>query len=156
MTIRSGSIVDLDGPVAGPVLGIDGIVLDRRVQPEAESVLGAVVEGALHRGAGRAGPRPAAAAACGACGAGRGAFPLPRPRRPRLGFRFGLGFLLVRLLVLVGLLLFFLGSSSSSSPGWPRSRPRSRREARPRRVSSSGASSWRRRNSRSSEAGMSS
>ena len=39
---------DLDGPMAGPVLGVDRVVLDRRVEPQAVALL-AVVEGALER-----------------------------------------------------------------------------------------------------------
>ena len=111
---------DLDLPVAGPVLGVDGVVLDRGVEPETEALLGAVVEGGLDRGAARA-PRP------------------PRPRRrlrrrrrrrarrrpvravalgrppPRLRL---LGLLLVLLffvfLLLLFLLLFLLASSVAS------------------------------------------
>src|SRR6185437_3602060 len=52
---------DLDRPVTGPVLGVDRVVLDRRVQPEAEALL-AVVEGALERRRARA-RAPAATAA---------------------------------------------------------------------------------------------
>ena len=43
---------DLDGAVARPVLGVDGIVLDGGVQPQAVALL-AVVEGALERTRGR-------------------------------------------------------------------------------------------------------
>src|SRR5215204_4015297 len=39
---------DLDGPVAGPVLGVDGVVLDGGVEPQAVALL-AVVERALER-----------------------------------------------------------------------------------------------------------
>src|SRR5215204_6809019 len=39
---------DLDGPVAGPVLGVDGVVLDGGVEPQAVAFL-AVVERALER-----------------------------------------------------------------------------------------------------------
>src|SRR4051794_32287377 len=39
---------DLDRPVAGPVLGVDGIVLHRGVEPQPVALL-AVVEGALER-----------------------------------------------------------------------------------------------------------
>ena len=56
--------VGLDGhrdrPVAGPVLGVDGVLLDRGVEPEPVALL-AVVEGALERL--RAAPAAAAAAA---------------------------------------------------------------------------------------------
>src|SRR4051794_9545764 len=43
---------DLDRPVAGPVLGVDGIVLHRGIEPQPVALL-AVVEGALERAARR-------------------------------------------------------------------------------------------------------
>src|SRR5215216_7593012 len=42
---------DLDGPVAGPVLGVDGVVLDGGIEPQAVALL-AVVERALERAGG--------------------------------------------------------------------------------------------------------
>src|ERR1700733_13364176 len=39
---------DLDGAVAGPVLCVDRVVLDRRVEPQAVALL-AVIEGSLER-----------------------------------------------------------------------------------------------------------
>ena len=48
MTIRSASTVTRDGTVAGPVLGVDGVVLDGGVEPQAVALV-AVVEGALER-----------------------------------------------------------------------------------------------------------
>src|SRR6478736_9125916 len=39
---------DGDGAMARPVLGVEGVVLDRRIEPEPVAVL-AVVEGALER-----------------------------------------------------------------------------------------------------------
>src|SRR3954451_23778829 len=59
---------DLDWPVAGPVLGVDRIVLDGGVEPQAVALL-AVVERALQR-TGRCGPaaRAPAAPARGALG----------------------------------------------------------------------------------------
>ena len=56
--MRSASTVTVDRPVAGPVLGVDGVVLDGGVEPQPVALL-AVVEGALERpragrGAGRA------------------------------------------------------------------------------------------------------
>ena len=82
----------LERALAGPVLGVDGVVLDRGVEPEAVAVLLAVVEGRLELLA-----LPAAAAAAGRR-AGGGA------RRPR------------RLVVVAGVLVgrALLGSSSSS------------------------------------------
>src|SRR5579884_1764683 len=60
---------DLYGAVAGPVLGVDGVVLDGGVEPQAVALL-AMVEGALER-RGVAGAGAAAAAAAGApAGAG--------------------------------------------------------------------------------------
>ena len=54
------------------MLGVDGIVLDRRIEPEPEAVVGAVVEGGLHGLPGAppsAAPAPAApATAPGALG----------------------------------------------------------------------------------------
>src|SRR4051812_33207398 len=52
----------LDGPVPGPVLGVDGVVGDGGVEPQPVALL-AVVEGAFERGRRRAAPGPAAASA---------------------------------------------------------------------------------------------
>ena len=76
ITIWSSSIVTSTGRWPGPVLGVDGVVLDRGVEPQAVALL-AVVEGALER--------PGALAACGRGG-----------RRRR-----GAGFFSVVVLVLV-------------------------------------------------------
>src|SRR4051794_20711359 len=54
---------DLDGAVAGPVLGVDGVVLDGGVEPQPVALL-PVVEGALEPGG--AAPRPTTAAAAAA------------------------------------------------------------------------------------------
>jgi hypothetical protein len=48
ITIWSSSIVTSTGPVARPVLGVDGVVGDGRVEPQAVALL-AVVERALER-----------------------------------------------------------------------------------------------------------
>ena len=48
MTMRSGSIVTVTGPVARPVLRVGGVVLHRGVEPEPVALL-AVVERALER-----------------------------------------------------------------------------------------------------------
>ena len=59
---------DRHGPVAGPVLGVDGVVLDGGVEPQPVALL-AVVEGALERLAAAARPAaPAAAPAAPALG----------------------------------------------------------------------------------------
>ena len=95
MTIWSSSIVTVDRPVAGPVLGVDRVVDDRRVEPQPVALL-AVVEGALERAARAARPRrarpPRRAAALGrrllARSLGRSA--ASAARRSRLG---GLGLL---------------------------------------------------------------
>src|SRR4051794_18933364 len=58
---------DLHRPVAGPVLGVDRVVLDGRVEPQPVALL-AVVEGALERLAGLA---PAAAATAASAAPGR-------------------------------------------------------------------------------------
>src|SRR4051794_5177597 len=74
---------DLHRPVAGPVLGVDRVVLDGGVEPEPVALL-AMVEGALERLAGAA-PGAGAAATAGAAAGGRGLLaPLlpPRPRGP--------------------------------------------------------------------------
>ena len=76
---------DLDRPVAGPVLGVDRVVLDRRVEPQAVALL-AVVEGALERrGVARAGAPAAPATAAAPARPGLASRPPPRrpPRRPR-------------------------------------------------------------------------
>src|SRR5687768_13342735 len=52
---------DLDGPVAGPVLRVDGVVRDRGVEPEAVALL-AVVERRLDRAVAVGAPRAPAAA----------------------------------------------------------------------------------------------
>ena len=72
------------GPVARPVLGIDGVVLDGRVEPQAVALL-AVVEGALERLRPAAAPAPAAPSAAPAPGLRRRRprSPRPRPRPPR-------------------------------------------------------------------------
>jgi len=62
---------DLDGAMSGPVLGVDGVVLDGRVKPQAVALL-AVVEGALQRRrCARARPPSASATAAAAAGARR-------------------------------------------------------------------------------------
>src|SRR5262249_10561216 len=58
---------DLDGSMAGPVLGVDGVVLHGGGEPQAVALL-AVVEGALERAGSRAPARAATAAAAGALG----------------------------------------------------------------------------------------
>src|SRR5207247_2405478 len=75
---------DGHGTVAGPVLGVRGVVLDRRVEPQAVALL-AVVEGALQR-AGTSTPAPAAAAAAAS----------PAPSRLPLAVAILLGVRLVR------------------------------------------------------------
>src|SRR5215207_8409407 len=55
---------DLDGPVAGPVLGVDGVVFDGGVEPQAVALL-AVVERALERAGGALAPAPARRARAG-------------------------------------------------------------------------------------------
>ena len=70
---------DLDGAVAGPVLGVHGVVLDGGVEPQAVALL-AVVERALERPGGLlAGAAAAARRARRASASPR----LLRPRRPR-------------------------------------------------------------------------
>ena len=116
---------DLDGPVAGPVLGVDGIVLHVGVEPEAVALL-AVVERALERARG--------GAAAGAAAAARGG----RALGLRLVLVVGLGLLGLGggLLGLGGLLL--AASSAASRPprprgAWPPPRARRRSPRRPRR-----------------------
>ena len=70
---------DLDGAVAGPVLGVDGIVRDGGVEPQPVALL-AVVERALERARGLACERGCAAAA--ACALGLRPRPLRPPPRP--------------------------------------------------------------------------
>ncbi len=60
----------LDGPVAGPVLGVDGIVLDGGIEPQSVALL-AVVEGRLQRAGGAAAAAASASAAAAATAAGR-------------------------------------------------------------------------------------
>ena len=73
---------DLDGAVAGPVLGVDGVVLDGGVEPQPVALL-AVVERALER-AGRALAPAAARPGAGALGLPRRPpSPPPRPRPAR-------------------------------------------------------------------------
>src|SRR5207244_6428716 len=48
----------LDGAMSGPVLGVDGVVLDGRIQPQPVALL-AVIEGPLQRPGAACGP-PAA------------------------------------------------------------------------------------------------
>ena len=62
---------DLDRPVAGPVLGVDRVVLDGRVEPQAVALI-AVVEGRLER-------------ARRTCAVRRPLRPPRRPRRRRAG-----------------------------------------------------------------------
>ena len=103
-----------DLAVAGPVLGVDRVVLDRGVEPEAEAVLLAVVEGRLQLAAARRARRAGRGAGGGAAG--------PRPRfRPARAPRAVLA--AVRLLRL---------PPRRPRPWRPRSRPRSRRGGRPR------------------------
>ncbi len=85
ITIRSSSTATSIGPVAGPVLGVDGVVLDRRVEPQAVALL-AVIEGALDRlGAARCATAPAPATTAAAAPSGDGSAPRrPLPRSPRL------------------------------------------------------------------------
>src|SRR6185436_10035153 len=65
---------DLDGPVAGPMLGVDRVVLHGGVEPQAVALL-AVIEGAL-QSSGRATPTAGASAAS----ATSPATPAPAPR----------------------------------------------------------------------------
>ena len=59
----------LDGPVPGPMLGVDGILLDGGIEPQTVALL-AVVEGSLEgAGVARAGAPPAPAAAAATTGA---------------------------------------------------------------------------------------
>ena len=106
---------DLDGPVARPVLGVDGVVLDGGVEPQAVALL-AVVEGALER--------PGALAAA------------PRRRRPRR--RFGARRASPRLVLVLGPRPRLAASSatfaSSSAAAPPRPRARRRWRRRPRRA----------------------
>ena len=69
---------DRHGPVAGPVLGVDGVVGHGRVEPQPVALL-AVVEGALE--VARAGRRGGGRGRRGARGGA--AWPRRRPRRPR-------------------------------------------------------------------------
>src|SRR5208283_6142168 len=82
-----------DGPVAGPVLGVDGVVLDRRVEPQAVALL-TVVEGALERrGVARgAPPAPAAPPTSRACGGLAGVGLLAILAQRLLASALGLGF----------------------------------------------------------------
>ena len=95
MTIWSASIRTRDLALPGPVLGVDGVVLDRGVEPEAVAVGFAVVEGRLELFAPAAATAAAAARRRGAGG--------PAPRR-RLG-----------LAVAVAVILVVLGLASASS-----------------------------------------
>src|SRR3954447_20608135 len=84
----------LDAAVAGRGLGVDGVVLDGRVEPQAEAVLLAVVERGLHRGARPiAAPAPAspAAPATPAASGGRLALGLLGVALGLLGLGLGLG-----------------------------------------------------------------
>ena len=71
----------LDRPVPGPVLGVDRIVLDGGVEPQAVALL-AVVERGLERGGLAPGAPPAAAPAAPALGRAALSRPRPRPRLP--------------------------------------------------------------------------
>ena len=97
----------LDRPVAGPVLGVHGVVLDGGVEPQAVALL-AVIERGLQRRAGACAPRPPR--------------PPRRPRRRRAGF------------VLVVVRPRSSASRRPPRPPRPR-RPRARRRSarRPRR-----------------------
>ena len=86
MTIWSASMRTRDLALAGPVLGVDGVVLDRGVEPEAVAVGLAVVEGRLELFAAAAPAAAAATAAPRAAGALAAVALAPRvlaPRRPR-------------------------------------------------------------------------
>ena len=74
---------DLDRPVAGPVLGVDGVVLDGGIEPQPVALL-AVVERALERTGGACAARPRGSRACAWASAPRPPPPRrrPRPRRP--------------------------------------------------------------------------
>src|SRR5215207_2676719 len=91
----------LDPPLPGPVLAVDGIVLDRRIEPETVAVLVAVVEGGLHR---RTGPLASSASAASAAPAA--APPSAGLVLPLLGAGAGLG--LLALALGLGFLLLFL------------------------------------------------
>src|SRR5207244_13558068 len=92
-------------PVAGPVLGVDRVVGDRRIEPEPEAVVRAVVEGRLHR-CPRSAFAGAAASATATASASlrRGAFALSRGvfalGRGAFALWLGLGGLLLRGLLL--------------------------------------------------------
>src|SRR3954451_7527502 len=78
---------DLDRPVAGPVLGVDRMVLDGGVEPQAVALL-AVVERALQRSGAGGAPARAPAAPPGPLGL---FFLFLGGRSLRLRFRLGLG-----------------------------------------------------------------
>ena len=73
---------DLDRAVAGPVLGVDGVVLDGGIEPQAVALL-AVVEGRLERTPGPCVPRPPPRPPRRPRRRRRVARSSPRPRRPR-------------------------------------------------------------------------